>query len=319
MPIVFKVTQDMFEFADVCDAMVSPTNLSGMSGIGIAAEFRKRAPDHVEIYREACRTKELRMGTIKIIDTDDLPYQIWCVPTKEHFANLSSLSDISRSLEALRETLLTDRYKYTALGIPMLGAAGDNGGYADVLPLMIDHLGDLEATIFLSMSPTRTEMRPKYLTIVGPPSYGLKPEDTEKVDEVIDKAMTHWGVSLSDYDGIVSGGYSGVDQYIAGSHYGKDIESTYVFKKTGKKPIVVQQNKQHNGIGSIVKHHHLLCEIGSDFIFFKPEGHNNNRMSIMQKWITTERELRNNRGYEPRRTAVFGVTDSNLIQEKLLV
>lgn len=319
MPVCMRIESDMFVFADVTDAMVNPCNLVGVSGAGIALEFRRRAPDHVEIYREACRTKELRMGTIKIIDSNDLPYQIWCVPTKDHFANPSSLTDIARSLEALRETLQTDRYKHTALGIPMLGTGCGKADYENVLPLMLDHLGDLDATIFLSLAPQRTEMRPKYLVIVGPPDYGLMPQDIEKIDEIIDKSMVHWGTSLSDYEAIVSGGYPGVDSYIAGTHFRKDIESTYVFRKTGKTPLVIQPNKTHNGVGSVMKHHHLLCEVGHDFIFFKPEGHNNNRMSLMQMWIRNDREKREADGHPPRRTVVFGVKDTTLQQEQILV
>jgi O-acetyl-ADP-ribose deacetylase (regulator of RNase III) len=319
MAVILRIESDMFVFADVCDALVNPVNLVGVSGAGIAAEFRARAPDHIEIYREACRTKELRMGTIKIIDTNDLPYQIWCVPTKDHFANPSSLTDIARSLEALRETLTTDRYKYTALGIPMLGTGCGKADYENVLPLMLNHLDDLEATIFLSLAPQRTEMRPKYLVIVGPPDYGLTLTDKEKINEIIDKSMNHWGVNLSDYEGIVSGGYKGVDEYVCGLQYRKDIEDTYVFKKTGKTPIVIQPNKVNNGVGSVLKHHHLLCEIGHDFIFFKPEGFNNNRMSLMQRWIKNDKEKRANDGHPPRRTAVYGVTDTALIQDQILL
>ena len=42
-------------------------------------------------------------------------------PTKRYYADTSSKEDIIRGLEALRELLKTDRYRYATLAMPMLG------------------------------------------------------------------------------------------------------------------------------------------------------------------------------------------------------
>lgn len=319
MPIVTRVETDMFVFSDVADYMVNPVNLVSAPGAGLALEFRKRCPEFYEPYRAACQSQELRIGTVQVLDDLNTPWGIINFPTKRHYADTTHKDDLVRGLSALRDILLTEKYRYASIGMPMLGCGLGKQDYEVVHPLMVDHLGDLEATVFLSMSPARTELRPRYLVIVGPPDYGLKDNDKSKVDEIIDKATNHWGNQLSDYDGIVSGGYPGVDTYIAGSQFNKDIENTYVFKRTGKTPLVVQPNPERNGVASTMKHHHLLCEIGHDFIFFKPEGYNNNRMSFMQRWIKQDREKRENDGHEQRRTVVYGVTDTTLQQERMLV
>lgn len=306
MPLVIKTELDMFVFADVTSYMVNPVNLVAAPGVGLALEFRKRAPKFFQPYRDACLSGELRIGTVQVIEDTDQEWGIINFPTKRHFADTSDKGDIVRGLEALRDLLKTDKYRYTSIGMPMLGCGLGKQDYEVVYPLMIDYLSNLDATVMLSMSPARTEMRPKYLVIVGPPSYGLTEEDKAVIDSTIDKVMNLWGASLSDYAGIVSGGYIGVDSYIAGEHFLKDVESTYVFKKTGGTPLVVKPDKARNGIGSNLIQNHLLCEIADDIIFFKPVGHNNNRLSEMQVWIKEDREKRHNDGHDPRRVAVFG-------------
>lgn len=319
MPIILRAETDMFVFQDVIDAYINPVNLVGAPGAGLALEFRKRAPEYVEQYRAACRSKELRIGTIKILENLQSPYDIWCLPTKRHYEDTSSKEDLIRGLEALRETLKSDRYRYTSVGLPMLGCGLGKQDYEVVFPLMMDHLGDLDATIFLSMSPARTELRPKYLVIVGPPSYGLTGEDKQVIDETIDKIMAHWGSDLKDYTGIVSSGYVGCDSYIAGPAFHHDVENTFTWKRTGKEPLVVAENKRRNGVGAIIKHAHLLCEIGQDFIFFKPKGHNNNRASTMQMWIENDREKRFNDGHPARRVAVFGEKQPSIVQDRMII
>ena len=320
MPIIVKVTKDLFEFDTIPDGIVNPVNTQGEVGtMGIATEFRRRAPDFVERYRDACRTGELRMGTAKVIDDVSSPFDVWCLATKRAPFDATDRDDVARALEGLRDLLLTDTYKYASIAMPMLGCGLGERDYEVVYPLMMETLHDLDATIFLGMAPNRTEMRPRYLVIVGPPDYGLTKEDKDKIDEIIEKSLAHWGATLDDYDGIVSGGYPGVDSYIGGCDYRKRVEDTYVYRKTGKEPYVVKPNPKRNGVTASLKHHHLLCEIGSDFILFKPAGHNNNRMSLMQKWINEERESRAEKGYPPRRVTTFGEKDISLKNEAVLV
>ncbi len=320
MPLIFKVTHDMFQYSEVMDYMGNATNLVGVMGAGIAAEFRKRCGDKlIEPYRAACRTKELRFGTIQVVEDVDQDWGVFNIPTKDHYMNRSEKTDIVRSLEALRDLLQQDEYRYASLTIPMLSCGLGGQDYPTVLPLMIDYLSDLEATVFLSMSPERTEERPKYLVVVGPPDYGLTDDDKLKIESVLDSVLVKWGMNISDYEGIVSGGYPGVDTFVCGEYFNKDYENTLAYKRTLKRPLVVKPNKVRNGVGSNLLHSNLLCEIADDIILFKPHGHNNNRMSAMQMWLEADKLKREQDGHPPRRIAVFGDNTMTPTQEQLII
>lgn len=320
MPIIKRIESDLFVFADVVDYLCNPVNLVQAPGAGLAKEFRNRVPDHLffEPYKEACRSGELRMGTVQVLDETDNEWSMINFPTKRHYYDTSNKEDIVRGLEALRAMLLTDRYRYASIGLPMLGCGLGKQDYEVVYPLMVDHLSDLEATILLSMSPERTEMRPRYLVVVGPPDQEMNDDNKQVIDDTIDKVLEKWGTSLSDYEGVVSGGLPGTDAYVCGTQYGKDYEDTFVYKKTGKLPIVVRQNEVRNGPGAMLHQSNLLCEIAHDIILFKPVGMNNNRMSHMQAWIRNDREKRAQDGHPPRRMAVFGDHSETYKNQKIL-
>ena len=320
MALIVRIEKDMFVFADVVDYVCNPVNLVGAPGAGLALEFRKRIPDeyYFHPYREAIRTKELRVGTVQVLETNH-SWGIINFPTKRNYNDLTSREDIVRGLEALRELLQTDKFKHASIGLPMLGCGLGQFDYETFYSLAMDHLSDLDATILLSMDPNKTELRPRYLTIVGPPGFGLKDDDKKIVDETIDKILEKWGTKLEDYTGVVSGGLPGVDAYVCGQAYGKDHEDTLVYRRTGKKPIVVHANDYRNGIGANLTQNKLLCEIGHDIILFKPIGHNNNRMSFMQLWVKNDRQKRANDGHEPRRLAVFGERETTASVEKVVI
>lgn len=81
MPLIRRIETDMFVFSDVCDYMVNLVNLVGVMGKGLALEFRNRVPRCVEPYRTACRTGDLRIGTLDIFEDTGQPWGIINFPT----------------------------------------------------------------------------------------------------------------------------------------------------------------------------------------------------------------------------------------------
>ena len=304
--------------------MVNPVNLLGVPGAGLALEFRKRCPEYVEIYRAACRNNSLRIGTVQVIDNSLLPnsavdYDILNLPTKRHYADPSSLNDLSRGLEALAKLLNEDKYKYSTVCLPMLGCGCGKQDYLFVEPLMDDHLGKLEATVILCMNPDRTPLRPKYLAIAGPWDYGNDSTSQGNIDWVIEKTIEHWGITLSDYTGIITSGYPGTDKYLSGTTFLQDFEDSYIFKKTGKHPLIIKPNEVRHAVGATAFTAKTLVELADDIILFKPKGTDYDRMCIIQSETESANETLHNNGCPLKRVSIFGDKSLHHTRENVVI
>lgn len=320
MPIFIVVTNDMFEYEKGWDYAVNLVNLVGVSGAGLALEMRNRCPSHIEKYKAACKSKELRIGTVQIIDETEQRWGIINMPTKRHYADTSDLDDISRSIEAFRDVLLADKMKYVSVGMPIPGSGLGKRSYDEVYPLITNCLSDLEATILLSLAPEKTDMRPRYLSIMAPIGFGQTKEEFNKIERIIDDAMMKWGTSLSEYDGIASGGSEGVEAYLCGKTFNKDYEDSYVFKKTGKRPMVVKPSVIRNNIGAVHQRDRTLCEIASDVILLKPHNFDNNRLNRVQIYLENDFSNRVERNISPRRVTIYGDKSiENKIANKIII
>lgn len=316
MPIIKYVTDDMFEFESHIDYMVNPCNTCGVGGKGLSLEFRKRAPNAFDAYVKACKDKSLQMGTVQVIDEGETPWGIINVPTKRYWGDCSDLNDISRTLGALRTLLLQDRFKNASVGIPMLGTGNGKQDYADVMPLMQQFLADLPNPIILSMAPAKTDFVPNYLTIFGPPDVNRMEDYRSMVEEKIMAIFEKWGVSWSDFTGVISMGSDGIESYLTGKEWGKDYEESWVFKQSGIAPLVCLPNPIKRRTGSSIFLGKQLIEVSQNVIFIKPHGRNNNRAITLQLWLVKERLRRLENGRPKIRTAIIGDASKELVIEQ---
>ena len=103
------------------EAIASPVNCVGVSGAGLAREFRLRYPENDRIYRQACRLGRLQPARALITDTGLLsPKYIVNFPTKRHWRDSSRFDDIRLGLRRLRGELL--RRGIRSVALPALGA-----------------------------------------------------------------------------------------------------------------------------------------------------------------------------------------------------
>ena len=103
------------------EAIVNPVNCVGVSGVGLAREFRLRYPENDRAYRQNCRLGRLQPGRALITDTGlGSPKHIVNFPTKRHWQDSSRLDDIRLGLRRLRGELL--RRKIRSVALPALGA-----------------------------------------------------------------------------------------------------------------------------------------------------------------------------------------------------
>lgn len=132
MSIIYYDTGDIF--SSTAEVIVNPVNCVGVSGAGLAAQFKDKYPDNYAVYRNACQSGILKIGSI-------LYYQygsrkIINFPTKLHWKNPSQLEYIDAGLQDLCR--IVKEYHITSLAIPPLGCGLGGLQWRDV-ESRIDH------------------------------------------------------------------------------------------------------------------------------------------------------------------------------------
>ena len=115
-------------FASGCQALVNPVNCMGISGKGLALEFRKRYPEMDIAYRLYCVRGQMQIGGSMVhctgLWTPPDPEYIICFPTKKHWRDPSEYEYIHAGLFGLAQALI--RHDVESVAIPALGCG--NGG-----------------------------------------------------------------------------------------------------------------------------------------------------------------------------------------------
>lgn len=128
---------------DSAEALVNTVNTEGVSGKGIALQFKLRFPSNYAAYRAASERGEIVLGKVFAVATGLLDEPKWVVnfPTKGHWRSRSRLEDIEAGLDDLID--FTRSAGVTSIAIPPLGCGNGGLAWADVLPLVESKLGTL--------------------------------------------------------------------------------------------------------------------------------------------------------------------------------
>lgn len=137
------------------EALVNTVNTVGVMGKGIALMFKERFPENYQAYKTACERNELQTGRMFVTPTGQLNGPKWVInfPTKRHWRPASKLEWIDEGLADLRRVLIENEIKSVA--IPPLGSGNGKLDWADVKPLIEQHLDDLDDVEILVFEPTR--------------------------------------------------------------------------------------------------------------------------------------------------------------------
>ena len=138
------------------EALVNTVNCVGVMGKGIALQFAKKFPEMLSSYKQACKDKELKPGTIHVYELDDLllPRLILNFPTKRHWKARSRMEDIASGLDALVRVIQERNIK--SIAIPPLGCGNGGLEWAAVSSLIQEKLESLEDVNILVFPPART-------------------------------------------------------------------------------------------------------------------------------------------------------------------
>jgi O-acetyl-ADP-ribose deacetylase (regulator of RNase III) len=133
---VINIAQgDLLKQNDV-DAIVNTVNCVGVMGKGIALQFKNKWPANFSAYAKACKSKQVRPGTVFIFDTGGLvkPNFIINFPTKDHWRGASKIEYIEQGLADL--VVQIRRLGIRSLAMPPLGCGNGGLDWAEVRPLI---------------------------------------------------------------------------------------------------------------------------------------------------------------------------------------
>jgi O-acetyl-ADP-ribose deacetylase (regulator of RNase III) len=136
-------------FKEEVEAIVNPVNCVGISGKGLALEFKNKFPENFKMYEESCLNNEVTIGRLLVTFGDCAkPYKyIINFPTKRHWRDLSYLEDISLGLSKLRLGLINNNIKNVA--IPALGCGCGKLEWRIMKDLISSKLNNLNVNIIV--------------------------------------------------------------------------------------------------------------------------------------------------------------------------
>lgn len=117
-------------FRSDAELLVNPVNLVGVSGKGLAAQFRQRYPKAQRRYEAACRDKTMRIGRLLLAMADNEARWIAYFPTKTHWRYPSQPDYIIDGLVDLRAQIVKGRF--ASVAVPALGCGEGGLPWVDV-------------------------------------------------------------------------------------------------------------------------------------------------------------------------------------------
>lgn len=115
--MIHEVSGSIFESEAV--ALVNPVNTVGVSGKGLALQFKQKFPRAFDQYSSACFIGAVRPGLVLAVRYPKSNKYIIHFPTKRHWRSPSRIEDIESGLVGLIDVLREEGIQSVA--IPALG------------------------------------------------------------------------------------------------------------------------------------------------------------------------------------------------------
>jgi len=144
--ITYKVGNILDERAE---ALVNTVNTVGVMGKGIALQFKNAFPENFKRYSEAVDRNEIVTGQVQVVPVNSINGVKYIVnfPTKSHWRSPSKIEWIKDGLIDLKKKI--EEYHITSIAIPPLGCGNGGLDWAEVRPIIIGSLSDINASIII--------------------------------------------------------------------------------------------------------------------------------------------------------------------------
>lgn len=149
--IVSEAVGDLFQSTQ--QTLVCPVNVVGVMGKGLAKVFDQRYPGLLPYYKR-CYTHEVDLDRERHEHLFLYPgksHRVLLFPTKFHWRHPSRLEWIDANLQQLAQTYET--LGITSLAIPMIGCGEGLLTWAEVQPLIHQHLDPIALPVEIVLSP----------------------------------------------------------------------------------------------------------------------------------------------------------------------
>ncbi|SDT04131.1 macro domain-containing protein [Winogradskyella sediminis] len=196
-------------FNSKCQTIVNTVNCVGVMGKGIALVHKLRYPYMYEEYREHCKNKLIKTGTLWLYNKQQNAPWILSFPTKFHWKYPSKIEWVEQGLQKFVETY--EKKGITSIAFPLLGT--HNGGLDtnEVRKLMVEYLEkcniDIEIYDYDPNAPDDlfSSFKTKWLSLnkeTIKSVTGIQPQYARKITEILDSGEINSMVALANYKGI---------------------------------------------------------------------------------------------------------------------
>ncbi len=196
-------------FNSKCQTIVNTVNCVGVMGKGIAFVHRLRYPQMYEEYKEHCKNKLIKTGSLWLYTKQENAPWILSFPTKFHWKYPSKIEWIEQGLQKFVDTY--EKKGINSIAFPLLGT--HNGGldtnevrclmevYLNKCSIDIeiyDYDPNVQDDLFASFKAKWLSLDEKTIKV----ETGIQPQYAKKISEIIQSGETNSIIALANYDGI---------------------------------------------------------------------------------------------------------------------
>ena len=196
-------------FNTKCQTIVNTVNCVGVMGKGIALVHKLRYPNMYIEYKEHCKNKLIKPGSLWLYSKQQNAPWILNFPTKFHWKYPSKMEWIEDGLKKFVDTY--EEKKITSIAFPLLGT--HNGGLdtEKVKVLMNEYLDkcSIEIEIYDYDPNAKDDLfehfKIKWLSIDSNNlkiETAIQPQYARKINDIIESGEVNSMISLANYEGI---------------------------------------------------------------------------------------------------------------------